>query len=426
MECETDGRFSGVNSQPDAEDLFPWNNPDSRDFLTHSQDIEIISPQPTTPVPDFPMHDPTPPTQPYVSPTAIVASPPPTSSSTDSASFRLAAKNIFCTWPKCNTDKATVMNNIVATFLNSLLFAIVCHEQHSNGDDHLHAVISFKNKVNFRSTAKLDALASKHGNYRACRNLSDSVRYVVKDNDFVCVPLSFDPADYLAKTKTHKAARSSVLAESIVGGQSLRDAILSDPAFALLHLKQIKAFYAEMDSINMEKKLTGYKEITWRVGWPKCVLDIGIWLNANLSIGNPSLHRPLGKPQLYIHGRTAMGKTHLITQLSTMVKTYCCTSSEHFFDGLDATYNLIVFDEFHGQQTATFMNQILDGQPMVIPQKGCQYFKKNNPPVIILSNYPPHECYPNLYNDHRDAYDAFLRRLVVVELTTRLDLWPPN
>ena len=91
-----------------------------------------------------------------------------------------------------------------------------------------------------------------------------------------------------------------------------------------------------------------------------------------------------------------------------------------FFNALNDSYKLIVFDEFHGQQPITFMNQILDGQKMQIPQKGTMYYKQNNPAIIILSNMPPENCYHGVVQNHPAVFAAFLRRLCVVKITQQM------
>lgn len=110
----------------------------------------------------------------------------------------------------------------------------------------------------------------------------------------------------------------------------------------------------------------------------------------------------------------------MVQALSRMVKTYFVTTTEKFFDGLDDSYVLIVFDEFHGQHPITFMNQVLDGQTMNLPQKGHQFIKRGNQAVIVLSNIDARKLYPNIRFDYPEQFEAFCRRFDIVNLETSI------
>jgi len=330
------------------------------------------------------------------------------------ANFKLHAINVFCTWPQCDADKGEVLARIMAQ--HDVSWAVVCKEDHHETDGvHLHAIIHHSHKKNWKSTTLLDAFAGKPGHYEAARNLKMSVIYVTKDGDWVANGIDVDKF-----VEEKKGAKSSIIAEMIKKDTPLPEIMEKESGFWMLHSNQIQNFAAEWSAVKEAKTLTGYKPVNFGVRMTPWEKDIGIWLNTNL---NGSV-RGLGKPQLFIYGKTQLGKSHLMMQLSKMVKTFFATSCEHFFDGLDGTYDLMVMDEFHGQQTVTFMNQLLDGQCMVLPQKGHQYHKKKNLAIIICSNYAPKDCYRKVYEENRDHFDAFFRRLTVVEINSRLDLWP--
>lgn len=328
--------------------------------------------------------------------------------------WRLAAVNVFCTWPQCEMPKETVLEHIMALLAPE--WAIVCHEDHHETDGvHLHAVLHFKRKKNFKSSQHLDTVAGKPGHYEAAKNLKLAVTYVMKDGDWVAK--GFDPKAFVEEKKS---AKSALIADMVKKDIPLEKIMEKESGFYMMHSKQIRLFAAEWSASQAAKMLTGFQPVVMRNVMSQAEREIGIWLNANLD----GSIRHLGKTQLFIHGKTALGKSHLCQKLAEMVKTYFATSCEHFFDGLDETYDLMILDEFHGQQTVTFMNQLLDGQRMVLPQKGAQYHKKKNIPIIICSNYAPKDCYHKVYDDNRDHFDAFLRRLTVVEVISRLDLWP--
>ena len=329
-------------------------------------------------------------------------------------SFRINAMNIFCTWPQCDEDKGTVLARIMAW--RNVEWAVVCKEDHHETDGtHLHAIIHLTKRCNIHSSAILDAFAGKPGHYETAKNLKQSTQYIIKDGDWVANGI--DVPKFL---KEKKSAKSAVIAEMIKADVPIAEIMDKESGFYLLHSRQIRQFKAEWTAMKEAKTLTGYIVVKqW--GMTAAETEIGCWLNGNMQAGQI---RPLGRPQLFVYGPTAVGKSHMCEQLARMVKTYFATSCEKFFDGLDDSYDLLVLDEFHSQHTITFLNQLLDGQRMVIPQKGSQFHKQRNIPIIMCSNYSPQECFAKVYEEHRDHYDAFVRRLKVVHITARIDLWP--
>ncbi len=91
--------------------------------------------------------------------------------------FRLQARNLFLTWPQCNTIPATVLER-VKTGLDPE-WAVVCQEHHADGSLHLHCVAHLKKNFHTRLPDCFDYLAGKHGDYRAARNLTDVLKYVL-------------------------------------------------------------------------------------------------------------------------------------------------------------------------------------------------------------------------------------------------------
>ena len=97
----------------------------------------------------------------------------------------------------------------------------------------------------------------------------------------------------------------------------------------------------------------------------------------------------VGAPQLYIHGPTGVGKTHLISQLRTYFRVYDVCMTEKWMDNYDDDlYDLVIMEEFTGHaRTLSEMNQFLDGQVVALPRRNKpSYLKQKNIPVIVLSN----------------------------------------
>lgn len=102
---------------------------------------------------------------------------PPDAVEPPTTNFRLQAINLFLTYPQCDTLPATVLERI-KTGLDPK-WAVVGQEHHEDGSLHLHCCVHLKKKFRTRHADCLDYLAGKHGNYRAARNLTDVLKYVL-------------------------------------------------------------------------------------------------------------------------------------------------------------------------------------------------------------------------------------------------------
>ncbi len=82
------------------------------------------------------------------------------------SNFRLNAKNLSLTYPKCNAMKEAVMTKLLIMFPSQIQYAIICQEHHVDGDLHLHLMIQGVKPFNIRNATKLDELTGQHGNYQ--------------------------------------------------------------------------------------------------------------------------------------------------------------------------------------------------------------------------------------------------------------------
>jgi len=324
--------------------------------------------------------------------------------------FRLHGKCLFLTYPQCAMSKEEGLEKlmVICGGDEKVEGMVVAEEEHESGDKHLHAWVNLKNTVNWKDEHKLD-LGNFHGNYQVAKHPIESLEYVKKHGNTISFGNIPD--------KKCPRGKSWIVANEIKTGVDWKTLMTEYSDYLLLHMKDVKNFIAEWNSISLV--LTGFREVLFQVNMSSEEKAIGCWLN-----GNIGKERPLGKKQLWLYGKTGLGKSHLFhVELVKQIKIYFVTTMEKYFDGLDETYDLIVFDEYHAQQTVTFMNQILDGQQMMIPQKGHMYAKKKNTPVVIISNYPPWECYKKVYEEQREHYDAFERRIEIIECKSRINLY---
>lgn len=126
----------------------------------------------------------------------------------------------------------------------------------------------------------------------------------------------------------------------------------------------------------------------------------------------------IGSPQLYIHGPTGVGKTHLISQLRTYFRVYDVCMTEKWMDNYDDDlYDLVIMEEFTGHaRTLSEMNQFLDGQVVALPRRNKpSYLKQKNIPVIVLSNLSLEKAYKNC---NEEQLAPLMRRFLVVNVGT--------
>jgi alkylated DNA nucleotide flippase Atl1 len=91
--------------------------------------------------------------------------------------FRLAGKNLFLTYPRCELERKDLGELLLSKV--GVDYMIVCRELHEDGFPHLHVLMTLKKKFETRSPTYFD-VAGYHGNYQTAR-VSDDVReYITK------------------------------------------------------------------------------------------------------------------------------------------------------------------------------------------------------------------------------------------------------
>ncbi len=107
------------------------------------------------------------------------------SSNSKAKGFRLNAKSLFLTYPKCTMD----LRGVFVTLANRLqkykaLDWVFRRELHEDGSPHVHVYLRFQRKVNITNASFLDLGNGEfHGNYQAAKSEKDVLEYVLKDLD---------------------------------------------------------------------------------------------------------------------------------------------------------------------------------------------------------------------------------------------------
>lgn len=317
---------------------------------------------------------------------------------------------------------------------------LIAFEHHATvgeevGKPHIHVVLSFVPNPNSQrgtwhitSKKELDYIVESvkpgsTGNYQTCRNFAQCINYLQKEDQNVLT--NFSPEELLAfkKAKTTKQAVGFELVAIEILKGTLRnetDVVEKYPGFMLQHSDKICKFFGHKTKYDLNRQvLPWYGLAPLDLGKPDGHYKIRTWVNTNIR-----RMRPLKTPNLYIYGKTNMGKTTLWQEvLAKSLRIYVWNTLEKFQCGYTDDYDLIVVDEFDSNIPITLFNQWLDGQRLQIPQKGKgAYEKRKNTPVLVLSNIPLHNQYLELENGKRDLKEAFEGRFEYVELTEFLEL----
>lgn len=97
--------------------------------------------------------------------------------------FRIQAKNLFLTYPKCGEPKGDLLDHL-KTFGPDVGYGVVARELHEDGSYHLHALVCFRTKYSTRDQRSFD-WRGHHPNVQPARVVLDVANYVRKDKDFI-------------------------------------------------------------------------------------------------------------------------------------------------------------------------------------------------------------------------------------------------
>ena len=197
--------------------------------------------------------------------------------------------------------------------------------------------------------------------------------------------------------ESEKDRISDQIVSSLQSGASMDDLDDQFPSFLLLHHSQVQR-YVDFRSLKSKRRAFQARSQTPVCVRPAsnsamlCVSQISAWINKN--VRQVRQHR---QKQLWIQGPPGCGKTSLIMFLEKEfdLSVYWWPKDEKWMDAYsDGCYDLIVLDEFRAQKMITELNPILSGDPVPVSRRCTEpLVKRDNLPVIILSNFDPETCY---------------------------------
>jgi len=332
-------------------------------------------------------------------------------------SFVLKGKLLLLTYPRCSVPKEDCLARLHSLFAASTIHqpptaAVVSQETHEDGGLHLHVALKFAEAFETQLPSFFDFLTGQHGNYKPRASWKGTLKYITKEDSSPC--LSGITAESLLKL-TGRASPREKITDSVA--QLCMDRVPMDqiarryPGFAMMNHRKIQNFHTWIGA-PMNRELPPWPGIAYR-GSDSSTAKIVLWAQANLFT-----KRDFKQKQLYIHGPHDSGKTSFVNSLNTWVRTYKIPPFENFYDFYDDRHDLLFYDEFKAQKQLQWMNLLLQGDDMTISQKGSQYPKDKNLPIIMASNFTPREAYHNVT---QATLDTFLCRFEYVYLPRPID-----
>jgi len=267
----------------------------------------------------------------------------------------------------------------------------------------------------------LSSIVGQHGDYKTIKygkeHMIRVLEYCTKHPNYLTWNL--DLPEYLKSLKSSPKENSGVFKEAagqLQAGTTLEDLNAWNPGFVMLNLRKVEEYRSWLAR---RKNAAPKGELLIRVGMEiptSSGIQLLTWLNENLTLGKTHNRLPRQK-QLWLWGAPGIGKTRLIDHLRAYLRVYVMPNDEDWNDHWeDDLYDLAVFDEFRGQRTIQFLNGWLDGQVMNLKQKGrASYLKRFNVATIILSNFPPQQCYHKAFDKNASQLAPLIDRLTIVE-----------
>ena len=336
---------------------------------------------------------------------------PRTAGSDKPKKFRLQSKGIFLTFPQCPFSLDLFFENLKTLFSHPEDQIYCSREQHEDGEWHLHAVVLLKNKLHTRNVAYFDNLVApcKHPNIQSkLKSQSQTIAYVMKGPDDSLKRSTHPWEKFIKAAKSKRSTKSSEILKLIntqdfssnSAVQETLQRIDDDPEhqpYLLLHLHQIRDYlqFRNIKALRLGAAQAQTIPVRVRPALTPLIssnVSIANWLNSSIRVSRP--HR---SHQMWIKAPPSAGKTTMISNLERWFKlrVYWWPKDEHWWDGYeDGAYDLIVLDEFKSQKKITDLNPILSGDPIPLSRRrAAPILKRDNLPVIILSNFSPEECY---------------------------------
>nr|QUQ60635.1 replication initiator protein [Tomato leaf curl New Delhi virus] len=315
--------------------------------------------------------------------------------------FQVKAKNIFLTFPKCPIPKERMLELLKNISCPSdKLFIRVSQEKHKDGSLHIHALIQFKGKCQFRNPRHFDVTHPNnstqfHPNFQGAKSSSDIKSYIEKDGDYI------DWGQFQIDGRSARGGQQTAndaAAETLNAGSAeaalaiIREKLPRDFIFQYHNLKSNldRIFSPPVEAYVSPFSISSFDRV------PPELVD---WANVNVVCAAARPFRPIG---IVIEGDSRTGKTmwarclgphnYLCGHLDLSPKVYSNDAWYNVIDDVDPHY-LKHFKEFMGAQR-DWQSNTKYGKPVMI---------KGGIPTIFLCNPGPNSSYKEYLDEEKNA-----------------------
>ena len=306
-------------------------------------------------------------------------------------------------WAKKQQFKAQILDQLLAskTAKKNIKYYSISIESHADGNPHLDLLLIFEKKIALQPI-ELDFLVQKHGNLTRYRTLNQAildygskedtpltnlqnVQYVLNEQD-----IKKDPITFLMKQ-----VDSNPFGFDFLEYCGLNNHFTNIQRWT--YVKNKIRDYQEFVTNKLLKSKPGIRKITkdkinttLTDSQYKTYLSVPLYSTIINYLNQINLYgwtRPTHSKQLYIRGRSRIGKTSLIEAIQKSTSVYPVGTINWFPEFRNQTYKLMFWDQ--AKLNMMSFNQLLmlmDGRPFHLPFKGGSTPKRDNQLWILCSN----------------------------------------
>nr|AWK29922.1 AC1 [Tomato leaf curl Gujarat virus] len=315
--------------------------------------------------------------------------------------FKINAKNYFLTYPKCSLTKEKALSQLLnlqtPTFIK---FIRICRELHQDGSLHLHVLIQFEGKFQFKNNRLFD-LASPtrstqfHPNFQGAKSSSDVKSYMEKDGDYL---------DHGVFQIDGRSARGGCQSANDAYAEAINTGFKAK-ALNILRERSSKDYILQFHNLNSNldrifaPPVEVYVSPFLSSSFDQVPEELEEWAVEN--VGSPAA-RPMRPISIVIEGDSRTGKTmwarslgphnYLCGHLDLSPKVYINDAWYNVIDDVDPHY-LKHFKEFMGAQR-DWQSNTKYGKPVQI---------KGGIPTIFLCNPGPNSSYKEFLDEDKNS-----------------------
>lgn len=301
--------------------------------------------------------------------------------------YRIAAKNIFLTFPHCTLSNQEAQEQLLQIECPSnKKFIRISRELHENGEPHLHVLIQFEGKIQIYNPRHFDLRHPSsgrtfHPNIQGAKSSSDVKSYIEKDGDYI---------DWGEFQIDGRSARGGQQTANDAAAAALNSGN-ADAALAIIREKLPKDFIFQFHNLKPNLELifkptdTTYVSPFSLSSFTNVPEELQEW--ADGYFGVPAAARPLRYKSIIIEGNSRTGKTmwarslgkhnYLTGHLDFSTRVYSDNVEYNVIDDVDPTYlKMKHWKHLVGAQRE-WQTNLKYGKPRVI---------KGGIPSIILCN----------------------------------------